>query len=490
MHYGRSLSAQAASRVVYILAGAGVFIMLARLMGPEDFGAFAWAATFLAVACALADLGMTPILARDLVATGTQREVWLANFLTLRLMLGVAVAPVVALAAAWLAADELRPVLWAAVLVLPLLAARFFDPIFQVIGRPWLALPMAVLYAVTSVAAALAGALSDDPVRMTILASIGAGTLYGAVGLAATLHLLRPDLRAVSLDGLRGVAQSVWPMALSSLMAALATRIDVFVIAEVGTDAMVGLYGAAYRFMDLGGAVIVTVLAPLLSVFAALKKEPGRLLQGFHGMLRLIASVSVACGILAIGLAGPVMILVFGADYASAGPALALLAWKFVLAFVNMTAFALVITCAPIGYSVWNMALSVVVTGGLTAVLVPHYGIAGAAIAAVAAEFGQLTVNVIMARRAEPRAIEVGWWARLLLATGAGLAVALLPWAGSGDLAGLVTATAGTLAFGAVLAMLRALPANPLPALAVTAPQGAVAPRPDAASLPAAPHTP
>jgi len=475
MQYGRSLSAQAVSRVVYIVAGAAVFVMLARLLGPEDFGAFAWAATFLAVACTLADLGMTPILARDLVATGPQRDVWLANFLVLRLLLGVAVAPIVALAVALMAPQDLHAVLWAAVLVLPLLAARFFDPIFQVIGRPWLALPMAILYAVASIGAALAGAFSADPVHMTILASIGAGALYGAVGLLATLHLLRPKLRAVSLGGVHGVARTVTPMALSSLMAALATRIDIFVIAEVGTEAMVGLYGAAYRFMDLGAAVIITVLAPLLAVFAALKAEPKRLLAGFHAMLRLIASTSIACGILAIGLAAPVMTLVYGADYAPASTALALLAWKFVLAFVNMTLFALVLTCAPIGYSVWNMAASVVVTGGLAALLVPDHGIAGAAFAALMAELGQLAVNLYMARRARLGAVELGWWARVLAATSAGLGVALLPWAGAGELANVVTAIAGTLVFAALLAMLRALPVNPLPALAIARRQDAPA---------------
>lgn len=475
MQYGRSLSAQAVSRVVYILAGAAVFVMLARLLGPEDFGAFTWAATFLTVACTLADLGMTPILARDLVATGARRDVWLADFLALRLLLGLSVAPVVALAVALLAPEDLKGVLWAAVLVLPLLAARFFDPIFQVIGRPWLALPMAALYAVASVGAALAGAFSADPVRMTILAHIAAGALYGAVGLAATLRLLRPRLRAASLRGVRDVARAVTPMALSSLMAALATRIDIFVIAEVGTETMVGLYGAAYRFMDLGAAVIVTVLAPLLAVFAALKAEPGRLLAGFHAMLRLIASASIACGILAIGLAEPVMTLVYGVDYAPAAPALALLAWKFVLAFVNLTVFALVLTCAPIGYSVWNMAMSVAVTGGLSALLVPDHGITGAAFAALVAEMGQLSVNLYMARRAQPGALERRWWARVLPAAAAGLAVALLPWAGPGSLPGVVTAVTGAAVFGALLAVLRALPANPLPVLAVARRQDAPA---------------
>lgn len=71
MRYGRALSAQASSRFIYLIAAAVIFVVLARLLGPEQLGQYAWAASFLAIAIALADGGMSPVLARDLVQTGS-----------------------------------------------------------------------------------------------------------------------------------------------------------------------------------------------------------------------------------------------------------------------------------------------------------------------------------------------------------------------------------------------------------------------------------
>ncbi len=89
---GRALSAQASSRLLYLIAAAFVFVVLARLLGPEQLGQYAWATSFLAIAMALADGGMSPVLARDLVRMGGRRDAWFANFLAVRLALGTLVA--------------------------------------------------------------------------------------------------------------------------------------------------------------------------------------------------------------------------------------------------------------------------------------------------------------------------------------------------------------------------------------------------------------
>ncbi|WP_431284856.1 oligosaccharide flippase family protein [Humitalea sp. 24SJ18S-53] len=461
MNYGRSLGAQAISRIVYILAGAVVFVVLARMLGPEQLGAYAWAVTFLSVACTLADLGMTPVLARDLVLTGEGRGAYFANFLTLRLLLGLLAGAVAAVVAQLLAPEPVQGVLVFCAPLLPLLAARFFDPVFQVIARPWLSLHVAVTFAVVSIATSVAAALAADPVPWTVLAYVGAGVLYGVMGLGLAIRLVRPRFGAVSGAGMAEVGRAVLPLALSSLVAALSSRIDVFIVAEVGTPEMLGLYGAAARFVDLGAAAAITVLAPLMAVFASQSRDRARLLVSFDMMVRIMATVAVLCGLLAIGFAGPVLRVVFGQAFEAASSTLALFGWRIGVVFVNLTVFALVLTLAPIGYSVWNMLLALLVTAGLSWLLVPWIGIEGAAIATLASECGQLSVNLVMARRAVGRGLEPGWWGRFLLAAAPALALCFAP------VPGPLAALAAVALFVALLALLRALPGNPLPALAM-----------------------
>ncbi|UPY36719.1 oligosaccharide flippase family protein [Sediminicoccus sp. KRV36] len=461
MNYGKNVGAQAISRILYILTGAIVFVLLARLLGPEQLGAYAWAVTTLSVACSLADLGMTPILARDLVMTGDKRREYLANFLVLRLILGLLASGVAAIAVALLAPDPVRAVLLICMPALPLLAARFFDPVFQVIGRPWLSLLVAAGFTVVAIATTLAALLWPDPLPMAVLAYVSAGVLYGAAGLALTVVLMRPAFNAVSLAGIAVVVRAVLPMALSALIAALSSRIDLFVVAELGTPEMLGLYGAAGRFIDLGIAVVVTVLTPLMAIFTALANDRERLLLGFDAMMRLIATCSLVVGLLAIGFAAPVLTLVYGDAFAPASATLALFGWRIGLAFVNLTVFALVLSVAPIGYSVWNMLLALLVTAALSWLLVPWIGIEGAALATLVSEVVQLTVNLVMARRAVGRGLEPVWWRRFLLAALPAILMCFAP------LPGPVSALMGVLLFLGLLAWLRALPVNPLPALAL-----------------------
>jgi O-antigen/teichoic acid export membrane protein len=461
MNYGKNVGAQAISRILYILTGAAVFVLLARLLGPEQLGAYAWAVTALSVACTLADLGMTPVLARDLVMSGDKRRAYLANFLVLRLMLGLLASAVAAIAVALLAPDSVRAVLLICMPALPLLAARFFDPVFQVIGRPWLSLQVSACFAVVAIATTIAALLLPDPLPMAVLAYASAGVVYGAAGLILTLALMRPAFSAVGLSGISVVVRAVLPMALSASIAALASRIDLFIVAEVGTPQMLGLYGAAGRFLDLGVAVVVTVLTPLMAIFASLASDRERLLLGFDAMIRFIATVSVVGGLLAIGFAAPVLTLVYGDAFAPASGTLALFGWRIGLAFVNLTVFALVLSVAPIGYSVWNMMVALLVTAALSWLLVPWIGIEGAALATLVSEGLQLTVNLVMARRAIGRGLEPAWWRRFLLAALPAILVCFVP------LPGPVAALIAVALFLGLLTLLRALPVNPLPALTV-----------------------
>lgn len=94
MHYTSSVSAQALARVAYVMSGTIVFVVLARVLGPTALGGYVYAINLITIAVAVADLGSTAILARDLVASADGRTVYLANFMSLRFLLAVAVGVV------------------------------------------------------------------------------------------------------------------------------------------------------------------------------------------------------------------------------------------------------------------------------------------------------------------------------------------------------------------------------------------------------------
>lgn len=467
MRYGRAVSAQAVARILYLVAGAAVFIALARLLGPAQLGQYAWAVTFLTIAIALADGGMSPLIARDLVATGERRSAWLANFLAFRLALGLLVGllamPVVAL----MAPEAVRVPLLLCCPLLPLIAARFYDPVFQVADRPFLSVHVTLVYVALAPLGILAALLAAEPVGWAVLAFGVAAIGYGLAGLVLTWRLIRPDRRAIGRGGLGEIGRAVAPLMASALITALAQRVDVLILAALGGVAAAGQYNAAYRFLDIGLAMLVTVLAPLLSVFAALAaRSPDRLRAGFRAMMRPIAVAGLLVGLLAIPLAEPVLRLVYGAAFAPASTALILLAWKLAAAAVSLLAFVLVMTTGSIGYTVWSSAAALVIIVVLNGLLAPRLGATGAAIASLAAEVLQLVVNLVMVARAMPGVLERGWWARFAAAAIPAFLLALTPQAG---LPLPVQAVLPAGLFLALLFALRALPRNPIPSLRIEA---------------------
>lgn len=463
MNYTVSLSAQALARVVYVASGAAAFVLLARLLGPTKLGAYVYATNLITVVAAFADLGSTGILARDLVASGNRRAVYLADFLALRLIMAVGVAIGAAGAVVAMAERELLLPLLMCCGLLPLFAARFFDPVFQVAERAWLSLLLAGSYGLVMIAGSLLAALlTSQPVFWCVLVYVVSGAAYGVAGLLLAQSLVRPRFRAVTMDGIRGIVTAAGPFCLGSLFGMLTARLDVFLLAAYGTTAMVGQYNAAFRFADLGMAVVITVLTPLVSVFAGLAAADRRsLLRAFEAMMRFVATWATATAVLAPAATPIVVRLLYGPAYAAAAPVLDILAWKFQVAFINMLMFAALMTIASIRFTWWNSALALLVNVAMNLLLIPRLGIMGAGLASLASELVQTAVDLAFLLAAVGHVVTAAWWKRLLLAT---LCAAVVVHAPLG-IDRIWLAGPAALAFFGVLRLLRALPANPLRAV-------------------------
>jgi O-antigen/teichoic acid export membrane protein len=461
MDYGRSVSAQALARVVYIAAGTLVFVLLARTLGPDGLGRYALVVSLFNIATALADLGTTSLLSRDLAAPSSRPQV-VGCFVLFRLALSGAVSVLAAAMAAALAPPGDLALLLACCALVPLSAARFFDPVFQVYGRPFLSAWLALGYAAIMPAlTALALVLSSDPARWAVIAYAGSGALYGGAGALMLIRLVRPRFLAVNAADVWDLAAHAMPLGVSSLLGILTLRLDVVLLGWLGTSTMVGEYNAAFRFFDLGVAVIVTALTPLVSVFAHLAAQGGaRLRDAFLPVLQVTTAGCLLAALIAPALSPTILSLLYGPAYLVAAPVLDVLAWKLAAGSVNLLLVSLLMTVASIRF-VWITAVAGLACNiGLNLLLIPRFGIMGAAAAALLAEAPQIAVTLAMFSRALQWPMHRGW-GRRLGATALATLIALHACPGPG----VVRAVAATAVFLGMLRLLRAMPANPLPGL-------------------------
>jgi O-antigen/teichoic acid export membrane protein len=396
---GRNVSAlvaaQATTKVISLL----VSIALVRWLGVDELGRYAYVLAFCFPFGAFADFGLATLAIRDasrapahaprVIAVARRASLTLATasaatMVALALLLGHEAGVVAAIGLGGLA--SIVSALTMPSLVL-LTARERMDrlSLYRVIAALLSsAITVVVLAAGGGVVALLGGSLGAGVVMWRVAHALAAdGGASAAIPAGAAGAMLR---RAV-------------PFGLLMAGFALYYRIDMVMLEWLATPGDLGRYAAAYRFLDAVIVLAASLGGPLFprlsSVAVSAPAEARRLLEaGWRPLLAL--GLPLTIGTLAV--ADDIVALLFGAQFAGAGPLLRLLILGTLpLFWVNVASHAL-IAADRVWALVGVYALSVLVNVAGNAVLVPRWGAAGAAMATVACEWLNLALVVRLLR--------------------------------------------------------------------------------------------
>jgi hypothetical protein len=189
------------------------------------------------------------------------------------------------------------------------------------------------------------------------------------------------------------------PIGVAGIFAVVVFRIDTVMLAAFEPEAVVGQYGAAYRLFEttlfLSWAVGAAVY-PVLSRSSRTSAPAVGVV--YEGSLKLVVALTLPLAAAAAALSEPLVRFVFGADYAEAGDALALLAPAIVLYPISYVAGyllvsqdrALVLTATYAFVAVENVLLNLV--------LIPRLSLEGAALGTSVSERGRRGHHGLAAR--------------------------------------------------------------------------------------------
>ena len=224
------------------------------------------------------------------------------------------------------------------------------------------------------------------------IAMLVPGVIATAVAMTVALRLNEGEESGPALDAAR-FAREVLPLGAAMLISALYFRIDVYFIQQWHGFQPVGGYNAAFRLVEalrLIPAAVLAVTFPLL-----VNARDISLVRSIGGTLAIAGgAIAVACS---LG-AHTIIPLVYGAQYAYAAPAFAILSLALPLFFLNYA-----LTHQVIGWDGHRAYLAIVtlaLAGNISAnmLLVPDRGIAGAAIATLLTEV-VVTIGCVAALR-------------------------------------------------------------------------------------------
>jgi O-antigen/teichoic acid export membrane protein len=230
-----------------------------------------------------------------------------------------------------------------------------------------------------------------------------AGGLAGAAWLAIAYRRSGWSIRwRQKIAAARESLQVAFPLGLSFLMIQIHLTLDTVMIgflrtgAPGGAYAEVGAYSAAYKIVQFLLAFAALVGSVLFPVIARLSKES---VAAWQPILRAASRVTLAVGLpCAVGgmlLAEPLMGWAWGEEYRSASAVpFRILVWSVATVFANVTYATILIATSRERRYLGVVTAGAVVNLLANLVLIPRYGLPGAASATMASEILVLALFV------------------------------------------------------------------------------------------------
>jgi len=126
------------------------------------------------------------------------------------------------------------------------------------------------------------------------------------------------------------------PFALSSSFLYIYYRIDTVMLSLMIGDQTTGWYNAAYRLIDVVHYIPLLIVAAILPPMALYSQRDTKALSAiFNRSLRYLVMLAFPIGVGMFLLAPRLVLFVFGAEFQNAAPALRILIWAEVIAFLN-----------------------------------------------------------------------------------------------------------------------------------------------------------
>ena len=426
------LSGEALTRSAMLVAA----LIAVRVLAPTAFGAYAYAVALASIVNFVIDLGISSLVTRDVAGSAQRAPTLLGAFLKAQAVLAVATFT---LAAGVIATGELSGPASISALVLALGAvsvssmARPWEATLTGLGRAGLlTVARAVRGVVLLIATVIAAVLWPTPEALlgAMVVSETAGAL--TVGLVCSLFVVRPALRAPSRH-LTRLLRAAIPFALLAGFNVLYLRVDTLMLGWLDTEVAVGNYGVASRIVETALVLPAFFGTAFLATVGHTGARTQRARVQTAGALRNVMLLSLP---FAIGLAysaTPLVRLLAGPDYESAGRVLALLCPMIVWVASYGVLANLQVALDHVSLLVRINVFGVLAKVALNVVVIPRHGITGAAVVAVAVEGVIVVLQWWISRDCFDVGALLGFLARigvagaLMGATAVGLGT-LVPW--------------------------------------------------------------
>lgn len=376
-----------ADKILRMGVGLLVGVWVARYLGTEQFGQLNYAIAFVGIFGAIAGMGLNGIVVRDIVRGHDDINTTLGTAFVLQVIGSMFSIALIIGAITFLHPDDTLTNSLVAILGISLVfkstdvVKYWFES--QVRSRyvVWIENGVFVIISGVKIYLILQQSSLIAFVWITLvealLVAVGLLGIYSKKG--GHLSAWKPSLvRAKSL------LSDCWPLIFSSLAVMIYLRIDQIMLAEMVGDHAVGIYAAAVRISEVWYFIPMSIAASILpSIIKAKQTTEAFYEEQLQKLYDLMVALALAIAIPMTFLSNLVVAALYGRAYLGAGTVLSINIWAGVFVFLG-TACGVYTNIENLPrYSFFQTLLGMLVNITLNLVMIPLWGVNGAALATV-----------------------------------------------------------------------------------------------------------
>jgi O-antigen/teichoic acid export membrane protein len=429
------VAAQIGGQGVNLVLGVVTTVVIVRALGATRYGEWATILAMIQLVALIGNFGLETVAVRFAAQEPEREGLWVGAATSLRLLICLPVLAVFLGVIALIASDSEMLIAGLVLSVLYLTSAlSTLRIVFRLHVRNHVTAAFSIANSVIWTGSVIAIAASDGG-----LVSFAIAFAVTAVLIQGTMAILA--VRTISVRWRGG--RSLWPklfrvglaVGIAGTLTFAYAGIDQLLVYELAPKrSEVGVYAAMYKILENAGFVPIAVMTTLFPIMAGLfPAQPERLRQIMQSAIDYLTMIALGALALTLAASGPIVELLFGADFSSGATILPILFAAFVPICIGNVAGNMVIATDLQKRYIWFAALGLLLNASLNLLLIPRYGAEAAAWITLLTELVVVSLTLVAVLRRIEMRLRLRRIATATLAAGAaGLAVWGLRQAGAG----------------------------------------------------------
>ena len=375
-----------------LITGVLVSLWVARYLGPEDFGSLNFIIAFLAIFGSLSKLGMDEIIVKRLVLKNEINTSILATAFKARVIGASLIILLIILCLNFITLEkELKVLIIISSISFLFQSIEVLDLYFQSIVRVEKIIIFRVIQLFLSGIIKVLLILINADLRYFALMILTDSIILFSLYLIPLFHL--KQLRKfffgkIDVKTIIKVLNESWPLVLSSIVVAIYMRIDQVMIKNLLNSTELGIYSAAVRISELFYFIPMIIATSIFPSIVELQQgEPKRFNKRVLQFYTLMAWLAIIFGI-STSIFGEFLIeKLYGPAYIVASSILKIHIWSAIFVFLGVAFNKVLLSQGLTKIAFKRTLLGAIINVILNYILIPKFGIFGAAYSTLIAQF-------------------------------------------------------------------------------------------------------